>query len=74
MKHRLQSWPPPRPQGYPAGVIPSYHVWADDGEGLQLMKVPGIGTRLSRIVAEEAAAKLESKKRHLRVVITSIED
>jgi hypothetical protein len=74
MKHRLQSWPPPKYSGYPAGTIPAYRVWADDGQGLRLMKVPGIGDCFSRVVASEAVTKLHRTKRYKRVVMTRIEN
>lgn len=61
-------------RGRRVGTIPFFRVYADDGSGLKLMKVPGIGTDLSAVVAGEAADKLRSKQNIKRVVVTLKED
>ena len=61
-------------RGKRAGTIPFFRVYADNGSGLKLMKVPGVGTNLSAIVAQEAATKLRAKKTYSRVVVTLLEE
>ena len=61
-------------RGRRVGTIPFFRIYADDGSGLKLMKVPGIGTNLSAVVAQEAATKLRAKKQYSRVVVTQLEE